>query len=172
MTDIRYFIKNRGNPHFRLTISAGAQLWSASVNGAAAVPVSDGTASLIPLPQSADPNAVLELDLKLAAQSGNPEQSPSARPSPTPRSCWRNGKLSRTPGQRLVYQAGSLLPSACRAGRVTALQLTRLFERKRNDPRAGSWRWRLRSCLALALALPLGNPGRFCQIWNFAIFAS
>ncbi len=76
VTDIRYFIKNRGNPHFRLTIPGGAQLWSASVNGAAAVPVSDGAASLIPLPQNTDPNAVLELDLKLAS----PVQRSGTRP--------------------------------------------------------------------------------------------
>ena len=66
LTDVRYFVKNRGNPNFRLTLPPGTQLWSATVNGAAVVPVTDAQANLIPLPQHADPNAVLTLDLKLA----------------------------------------------------------------------------------------------------------
>jgi hypothetical protein len=67
LTDVRYFVKNRGNPHFRLTLPPGTQLWSATVNGASVVPVTDAQANLIPLPQHADPDAVLTLDLKLAA---------------------------------------------------------------------------------------------------------
>ena len=35
LTDVRYFVKNRGNPHFRLKLPPGTQLWSAAVNGAA-----------------------------------------------------------------------------------------------------------------------------------------
>ena len=66
LTDAHYFVKNRGNAHFRLTLPAGTELWSATVNGAAVVPVKDGNANLIPLPQQADPNAVLAIDLKLA----------------------------------------------------------------------------------------------------------
>src|SRR5207237_3667684 len=37
LTDVRYFVKNRGNPNFRLTLPPGTDLWSASVNGAAVV---------------------------------------------------------------------------------------------------------------------------------------
>ena len=48
LTDVRYFVKNRGNPHFRLTLPPGTQLWSAAVNGAAVVPVTDAQANLIP----------------------------------------------------------------------------------------------------------------------------
>ncbi|HTA30451.1 MAG TPA: hypothetical protein VK731_08190, partial [Candidatus Cybelea sp.] len=115
VTDIRYFIKNRGNPHFRLTIPAGAQLWSATVNGAEAVPVMDGTASLIPLPQNADPNAVLELHLKMASPSSDAQlvrvEGPMAD-APVMLAEW---KLEPDTGQRLVYQNGSVMP----AGGVT-----------------------------------------------------
>src|SRR5205814_6313968 len=69
LTQVRYFVKNRGNPHLRLTLPPGTQLWSATVNGASVVPVTDANANLIPLPQGTDPNAVLTLDLKLAARS-------------------------------------------------------------------------------------------------------
>src|SRR5439155_7684355 len=75
LTDARYFIKNRGHPHFRLTLPPGTQLWSASVNGAAVVPVLDAQANLIPLPQRADPNAVLTLDPKLPSHPKNPTRA-------------------------------------------------------------------------------------------------
>src|SRR6185369_16565796 len=41
LTDVRYFVKNRGHPHFRLTLPEGTELWSATVNGVAVVPVTD-----------------------------------------------------------------------------------------------------------------------------------
>jgi len=50
LTDAQYFVKSRGNAHFRLALPEGTQLWSATVNGAAVVPVQDGNANLIPLP--------------------------------------------------------------------------------------------------------------------------
>ena len=64
LTDVSYLVKNRGNPNFRLTLPAGVELWSATVNGASVVPVKDDDANLIPLPQHADPNAALKLDLQ------------------------------------------------------------------------------------------------------------
>ena len=60
LTDVRYLLKNRGNPHFRFTLPKGTDLWSASINGVSIVPVTDGAANLIRLPQRADPNAVLD----------------------------------------------------------------------------------------------------------------
>jgi hypothetical protein len=127
VTSVRYFVKNRGNPHFRLTIPAGAQLWSASVNGAEAVPVSDGAASLIPLPQSADPNAVLELDLKLAAPSGDPARVVLEAPvcdAPVMLAEWQ---LEPDTGQRLIYQNGSVMPAGGVPDVSGFAQLARLF---------------------------------------------
>src|SRR5262249_12279205 len=80
LTDARYFVKNRSNPHFRLTLPAGTTLWSATVNDVTVVPVKDGTANLIPLPQRADPNAVQTLDLKLASRSTAPGRVTAALP--------------------------------------------------------------------------------------------
>ena len=104
MTAIRYFVKNRGNPHFRLSVPEGARLWSASVNGVEAVPVFDGAVSVIPLPQIADPNAVIELDLKIASQSSDAEQVRLQAPvtdAPVMLAQW---KLEPDTGQKLVYQ--------------------------------------------------------------------
>ncbi|HWF20132.1 MAG TPA: hypothetical protein VG754_12755, partial [Verrucomicrobiae bacterium] len=112
LTDARYFLKNRGNPNFRFTLPEGStNLWSATVNGTPVVPVLDGKANLIPLPQRADPNAVLTVELKLAARSKDPGRVTVAAPTlldaPILLGEWR---LEPDTGQRLVYRKGSLAP--------------------------------------------------------------
>ncbi|HVM49346.1 MAG TPA: hypothetical protein VMU04_15065 [Candidatus Acidoferrum sp.] len=109
LTDVRYCLKNRGNPNFRLTLPPGTQLWSAMVNGAPVVPVTDAQANLIPLPQHADPNAVLTLDLKLASTNDARLVAVSAPivSAPVMLAEW---KLEPDTGQRLVYRRGSLTP--------------------------------------------------------------
>jgi hypothetical protein len=138
LTDIRYFIKNRGNPHFRLTIPEGAQLWSASINGAPTVPVEDGKASLIPLPQTADPNAVLELDLKLAAQSTDPKQVRITAPTTEAPVMLAEWKLEPDTGQRLVYETGSVVPVGGTTDVSGFAQLVRLFKGS-NGANAAKW---------------------------------
>jgi hypothetical protein len=145
ITDIRYFIKNRGNPHFRLTIPDGAQLWSATINGVAAVPVQDGKASLIPLPQSSDPDAVLELDLKLASQSRDPKQIRLAAPSAGAPVMLAEWKLEPDTGQRLGYQSGSVMPASGTPDVSGFAQLGRLF--------AGETLWGMLTWLFAALSL-------------------
>ena len=109
LTDVRYFVKNRGNPHFRLTLPPGTQLWSATVNGASVVPVTDAQANLIPLPQHADPNAVLTLDLKLAG-TNDPKLVTVAAPVVNAPVMLAEWKLLPDTGQRLIYRRGSLTP--------------------------------------------------------------
>ena len=127
LTDVRYLVKNRGNPNFRLTLPEGVALWSASVNGASVVPVKDGDANLIPLPPHADPNAVLQVDLKLASKSKHAERVTVAAPilaAPVMLAEW---KLEPDSGQRLAFVKGSLMP----VGGVTDVsgfaQLTRML---------------------------------------------
>ena len=160
LTDARYFIKNRGNPNFRLTIPPGATLWSASINGTPAVPVSDGKASLVPLPQSGDPNGVLELDLKLASQSSDAENVTVSAPIANAPVMLAEWKIAPDPGRRLVYRNGSSLQPAGGTVDVSGFaQLARLFQ----GDQAGSaltllfavlglvalalavWRWMLRA---------------------------
>ncbi|HMH80243.1 MAG TPA: hypothetical protein VK514_08475 [Candidatus Acidoferrum sp.] len=110
LTDVRYFVKNRGNPHLRVTLPEGTQLWSATVNGAAVVPVTDAKANLIPLPQHADPNAILTIDLKLASRSKDPKRVTAGTPlvgAPVMLAEW---KVEPDTNQRLVYNKGSLTP--------------------------------------------------------------
>jgi hypothetical protein len=111
LTDARYFVKNRGQPHFRLILPAGTELWSATVNGVAAVPVKDGATNLITLPQRADPNALLTVDLKLAARSKNPKRVAVAAPIVAAPVMLAEWKLEPDTGQRLVYRQGTLAPA-------------------------------------------------------------
>jgi hypothetical protein len=138
ITGIRYFVKNRGNPDFRLAIPDGTQLWSATVNGAATVPVQDGKSTLIPLPQSSDPNAVLELDLKLATQSTDPNQIHLAAPTADAPVMLAQWKLEPDTGQRLVYRSGSLMPVGGAPDNSGFAQMVRLFSGD-NFKRALTW---------------------------------
>jgi hypothetical protein len=111
LTDVHYLVKNRGNPNFRVTLPDGTQLWSATVNGAAVVPVMDGKSNLIPLPQHADPDAVLTIDLKLAARSPDANRLNIAAPVVAAPVMLAEWKLLPDEGQRLVYRNGTLMPA-------------------------------------------------------------
>jgi hypothetical protein len=151
LTDVRYFIKNRGNPHFRLTLQPGTELWSATVNGAAVVPVKDTNANLIPLPQRADPNSVLTLDLKLAARSKDAKRVTVEAPAvaaPVTLAEWR---LEPDTGQRLIYRRGSLTPVNGVADVSGFAQLTRMLSGRQ----AGQIAVSLIAALAL-IAIALG----------------
>ncbi len=127
VTSAKYFVKNRGQPHFKLTLPAGTELWSATVNGVTAVPTLDGTTHLIPLPQRADPNAVSVVELKLASRSENQERVSVAAPivgAPVLLAEW---KLLPDAGQRLDYRKGSLAPAQGIFDNSGFAQLFRLF---------------------------------------------
>ncbi|MGA2854587.1 MAG: hypothetical protein ABSE90_10730, partial [Verrucomicrobiota bacterium] len=111
LTDARYFVKSRGNPNFRVTLPEGTELWSATVNGAAVVPVMDGKSDLIPLPQHADPDAVLKIDLKLAARSPDAKRLNIAAPVVAAPVMLAEWQLLPDEGQRLVYRSGTLAPA-------------------------------------------------------------
>ena len=110
LTDASYFVKNRGNPHFRVTLPPDTELWSATVNGAAAVPVKDAQAHLIPLPQKVDPNAILRIDLKLATRSENAGQLTIGAPIVTAPVMLEEWRLEPDTGRRLAWKRGSLTP--------------------------------------------------------------
>ncbi len=127
VTSVSYFVKNRGNPKFRVTLPAGVELWSASVNGGSVVPVKDGEANLIPLPQRADPNAVLKIDLQLAAKSKDPQRVTVAAPIVNAPVMLAEWKLQPDAGQRLAFVQGSLTPVGGLPDLSGFAQLTRMF---------------------------------------------
>ncbi|HZO83877.1 MAG TPA: hypothetical protein VFC26_01610, partial [Verrucomicrobiae bacterium] len=126
ITDVRYFVKNRGNPYFRLALAEGTTLWSVIVNGATVVPVKEGSANLIPLPQRIDPNAVQIIDLKLAARS-RPKRVTAAAPVVTAPVLLAEWNVQPDTGQRLVYRGGSLAPAGGVADASGFAGLVRMF---------------------------------------------
>ncbi len=111
VTDARYFVKNKGAPSLRLVLPEGLRLWSVTVNGTAVVPVTDERANLIPLPQHADPNALNDLQIKLAAKAGNPNRFTVAAPILSAPVLLAEWKLEPDSGKRLIYRGGSLTPA-------------------------------------------------------------
>ena len=132
LTDVSYFVKNRGNPKFQLTLPAGMELWTATVNGASVVPVKNGDANLIPLPQRADPNSVLRLDLKLASKSKDPQRVTVAMPIVNAPVMLAEWKLEPDAGQRLSFVKGSLTPVGGVPDLSGFAQLTRMFHHDGN----------------------------------------
>ncbi|MBI2926336.1 MAG: hypothetical protein HYY24_11620 [Verrucomicrobia bacterium] len=117
LTEAKYFVKNKGLPHLRLVVPAGAQLWSATVDGKAVVPVKDDRANLIPLPQTSDPNVLHVLELKLATKSTNPKRLALAAPSVLAPVLLTEWDLNADPGQQLVFRKGTLAPETLAADR-------------------------------------------------------
>ncbi len=110
LTTVRYFVKNRGNPHLKCVLPRDVQLWAATVNSVAVVPVLDAEANLIPLPQNTDPNAVLVVELKLASRSQDPARLALSLPSVNAPVMLAQWQLAPDAGRRLVFQHGSVLP--------------------------------------------------------------
>ena len=111
VTEARYFLKSQDTPNLRVALPTGAELWTASVNGADVVPMDDGNHKLIPLSSKAEPNAVQDVRVKLAARSPDPRQISIATPSlgvPILLADWR---IEGESGQRIRFVRGPLLPS-------------------------------------------------------------
>ena len=152
LTDVRYFLKNRGNPHLRLTLPGDTKLWSAAANGTSIVPVLDGATNLLPLPQLADPNAVLTIDLKLASTNKRPSQVRVTAPALGAPVLLADWKLQPDVGQRLVYQSGSLTPATGVADASGFAQLARAFS---EGGRLESWGLVLGALLLIGASLVL-----------------
>ena len=129
VTDARYYLKNRGNPNLRVTPAPGSQLWSVAVNGAPVVPVMDDAASLIPLPPHVAPDAVLTVDLKVAATNaagaGTVSMAAPVLAAPVLLAEW---KLEPDEGRRLQFVQGSLQPTASMPDQSGFANLARLFQ--------------------------------------------
>lgn len=110
ITDARYFIKNRGNPQLRVFIPAGSELWSVQVDGKRAVPALEGKASVVPLPQTKDPNALITVDLKLTSRPKSARRVNVSTPSIDAPVLLADWKLEPDAGHRLEFLRGTLTP--------------------------------------------------------------
>jgi hypothetical protein len=147
LTDVRYFVKNRGNPHLKVGLPEGTSLWAAVVNGKSVVPVKEGQANLIPMPSGVSPNMVVTVDLKLASAVINRERIQVAAPivqAPVMLAEW---KLEPDTGQQLVYEGGTLTPSGGEWDNSGFAQVARCLDR------ANLGRFALTFLLPLALVV-------------------
>lgn len=138
LTDVQYLVKSRGAPHFRCGLPAGVELWSATVNGAAIVPVTDGTDHLIPLPQRPDPNAILTIDLQLASATNDTRRIQLLAPRVSMPVLLAEWKIQADTGQSLRFRGGSLRPTSGNVDRSGFAGLARILFGN-GGPEAASW---------------------------------
>jgi len=131
VTTARYIVKSRGEPHFRIALPAGLKLWTVTVNGKEVTPVSDSRGHLIPLPQKADPNALITVDVKLAGRSPDRTRITVAAPIVAAPLMLAEWKLLPEARQRLVYRSGSLTPASGYQDTSGFAGLMRLFQGER-----------------------------------------
>src|SRR5262249_14352095 len=79
-------------------------------NNVSVVPVKDGEANLVPLPQQADPNAVLAIHLKLAEKAKDARRVTVSTPKVGAPVLLGEWSLVPDTAQRLVYRDGSRTP--------------------------------------------------------------
>jgi len=157
ITDVRYFVKSRGNPNFSVTLPEKTELWSATVNDKPVVPVTDGAANLIPLPQHADPDTVLMLDLKLAARSPDAKHVTIATPKVAVPVMLAEWTLAPDEGQQLQFLGGTLTPVG---GRMDVSGFAQIAHTTRGY-RAGAF--------LFPLAVVLGGLFLALLLWRWAV---
>jgi hypothetical protein len=166
LTDVSYFVKSRGNQNFRVTLPAGTQLWSVTVNNAAVVPVMDNQSDLIPLPQHANPDTVLKIDLKLAATSSVPTSVSLAAPVVAAPVMLAEWQLVPDDGQRLLFRSGTLAP-ADGPGDVSGF--AQIARQSKDNQMAASWISLAvaLACIVLAIAAWAWAAGR--SVYKFSV---
>ncbi|RME93448.1 MAG: hypothetical protein D6766_08190, partial [Verrucomicrobia bacterium] len=111
LTTARYFLKNKGQSFLRVRLAPEAELWKATVDGRDVVPVQDGQAHLVPLPQTIDPNQVHEIELALAGRSPSPRRIRLQAPVLAAPVLLTDWQLTPDANRRLVFRGGSLAPA-------------------------------------------------------------
>lgn len=71
VTDVRYFVKTRGQKALRLVIPAGVKLWEARVDGEMTNARLDGDQTIIPLPARLNANEPVSVTLRLGQAAGS-----------------------------------------------------------------------------------------------------
>lgn len=147
VTDARYFVKNKGVPHLRLSLPEGAQLWSTIVNSNVVVPIVDGQANLIPLPQRADPNTLHELRVKIASRAKSASKMRVSAPVLAAPVLLTEWQIEADEGKKLVYRGGTLTPAGGVVDPSGFAGLRRML--------SGSESWRTGGAIAVSLLLAI-----------------
>lgn len=112
VTDVVYYVKSRGQQTLRLTLPAEpARLWAASVDGQPVTARQAGKETLIPLPGGVDPNAPVEVALRLGKPAVDGETPSLVLPVvsvPILKTQW---KVAGDEQQTLFARSGSIEPA-------------------------------------------------------------
>jgi hypothetical protein len=146
VTDAGFFVKTRGRKALELTLPTGASLWEARVAGEVVNARVAGALTLIPLPASLDPNAPVEVRVRMGQTSENAKKPVLSAPvlaAPTMFASW---KITGDRGRLLV-------PVSAQGAETGAHALTETgFEWLRNFRHPGM----LVLCIAIVAGLALG----------------
>ena len=156
LTDLKYLVKSKGYAHLRVTIPAGAKLWSAKVRGRDVVPVKSQSETLIPLPQNVVPNTIIPVDLKVAADAVDERSISLALPKLAAPILLADWQVQPDEGYRLKYLGGALAPQYGKADVSGFHWISLLMEgRLGRDPQA--------IAVAILIVLLVGS-----LIWHWA----
>ncbi|MCX8107619.1 MAG: hypothetical protein N3G20_02320, partial [Verrucomicrobiae bacterium] len=147
VTEARYFVKNKGGPHLRLSLPEGTKLWSTIVNSNVVVPIVAGHTNMIPIPQRSDPNMLNELRIKMATRSKSPTKITVAAPVLAAPVLLTEWCIQPDEGMKLVYKGGTVTP----AGGIVDLSGFAGLRRMLSQPEG----WRTGAIVAVALLLAL-----------------
>ena len=119
LTTVRYFVKNKGRSNLRIVTPPDSRLWEATVDGRRVVPVRDGDADLLALPQTTDPNAIHRVRLQLAAKSKDSRRLTLTAPAVRAPVLLTQWTLQPDENHRLRFRGGTLTPTPAEAGDVS-----------------------------------------------------
>ena len=111
LTTVSYFVKNKGQSNLRVVVPENSELWQATVDGKSVVPVRDGDANLLALPQTTDPNTVFTVELQLASKSQDPSRLKLEAPAVMAPVMLTEWDLTPDENRRLVFRGGTLTPT-------------------------------------------------------------
>lgn len=110
LTNHSYLLKSKGATHLPLQLEANTKLWNAMVNGKKVTPISGNNATLLPLPQNADPNTLINVELKLATPGSGKEELFVSTPAVDAPVLLTDWSFTAEPGHRLDFIEGNVQP--------------------------------------------------------------
>ena len=110
LTKHSYLLKSKGATHLPLKLEANTNLWNAKVNHKKVTPISGQNATLLPLPQNADPNTLIKVELQLATPGTDKEELYVSTPAVDAPVLLTDWKFTPEPGHRLEFIEGNLQP--------------------------------------------------------------
>ncbi|MCS1410480.1 MAG: hypothetical protein M2R45_03674 [Verrucomicrobia subdivision 3 bacterium] len=166
VTTAKYYVKSTGSPHFALSLPAGSQLWSATVDHKKVIPITADNTSLIPLGADSPSGELRRVEVSIAANSQEASPVRVTLPQLSVPMLYSKWNMEAAPQQRLRFLEGNIIPMNSGQPSNGFLQLRQLLgSREPQNPRNAA---RLLLALALlVLAIVIFYLSRKPQICDF-----